>query len=69
MNIICAVRDYNLKNKFENVLRYFERFLLDNVGPFSVYRLRYRINNFIESYHAALLKTHGSTSAIIYISW
>lgn len=61
MNIICAVRNYNLNPELGNILRYFERQWMDTVGPinFSVYRLRYRTNNFIESYHASLLRIMG----------
>ncbi|KAL5244198.1 hypothetical protein ACI65C_011608 [Semiaphis heraclei] len=55
------VRDYELEAELRGLLTYFERFWLDVVGPsnFSVHRLRYRTNNFIESYHATLVRLMG----------
>ncbi|CAH1716515.1 unnamed protein product [Aphis gossypii] len=55
------VRDYELEVQLGGLLRYFERFWMDVVGPlnFTVYRLRYRANNFIESYHATLVRLMG----------
>jgi len=42
-------------------MRYYERFWIDTVNParFTVCRLQYRTNNYIESYHASLLRLMG----------
>ncbi|XP_022161860.1 uncharacterized protein LOC111027750 isoform X2 [Myzus persicae] len=42
-------------------MRYYERYWMDTVTPrrFTVFRLQYRTNNYIESYHASLLRLMG----------
>ncbi|KAF0722334.1 RING-type domain-containing protein, partial [Aphis craccivora] len=53
--------DYELEEQLGGLLRYFEQFWMDVVGllNFTVYRLRYRTNNSIESYHATLVRLMG----------
>lgn len=56
-----TVVDYNLVGELDQLMRYFERFWMDLVIPqiFTVFRLQYRTNNFVESYHASLLRLIG----------
>lgn len=56
-----TVRDYGLEEELRGIMQYYERYWMDVIGPlnFSVYRLRYRTNNFIESYHATLVRLMG----------
>lgn len=56
-----SVIEYNLGNELHNLLRYYERFWIDTVTParFTVCRLQHRTNNYIESYHASLLRLMG----------
>ncbi|KAF0722910.1 RING-type domain-containing protein [Aphis craccivora] len=51
----------NLGEELHDLIQYFQRYWIDTVGPlrFTVYRLQYRTNNFIESYHASLLRLIG----------
>ncbi|CAI6370812.1 unnamed protein product [Macrosiphum euphorbiae] len=55
------VTDYELEAEIDVLLGYFKRFWLNVVGPwnFAVYRLRYHTDNFIESYHATLVRLMG----------
>lgn len=50
-----------MRATFEPFLNYFEMFWLNNITPqvFSVYRLRDRTNNYIESYQQKLNKMMG----------
>ncbi|CAI6355643.1 unnamed protein product [Macrosiphum euphorbiae] len=61
LNIQNLVNQYNLNNELNVLIIYFQHYWMDIVGPprFSVYRLRHRTNNFIESYHASLLRRMG----------
>lgn len=56
-----AARNYNLRDELNSIFQYYERFWLDTVQPehFSVYRVHHRTNNFIESYHASLVRMMG----------
>ncbi|KAF0682177.1 Uncharacterized protein FWK35_00035774, partial [Aphis craccivora] len=55
------VTEYNIENELHDLMRYYERFWIDTVNParFTVCRLQYRTNNYIESYHASLLRLMG----------
>jgi len=55
------VKDYNLEEELHDLIHYFQRYWMATVGPlrFTVYRLQYRTNNFIESYHASFLRLMG----------
>ncbi|CAI6361153.1 unnamed protein product [Macrosiphum euphorbiae] len=55
------VADYGLEIELRTLMNYFERFWMDTVTPqrFTVCRLQHRTNNFIESYHASLLRLMG----------
>uniref|UniRef100_A0A2S2NTL8 Uncharacterized protein n=2 Tax=Schizaphis graminum TaxID=13262 RepID=A0A2S2NTL8_SCHGA len=55
------VTEYNLDNELHDLIRYYERFWIDTVTParFTVCRLQHRTNNYIESYHASLLRLMG----------
>ncbi|XP_060857072.1 uncharacterized protein LOC132934747 [Metopolophium dirhodum] len=55
------VTDYNLEDQLADLMRYYERYWMDTVTPrrFTVFRLQYRTNNYIESYHASLLRLMG----------
>lgn len=55
------VRDYNLEDELRDLMRYYQSYWMDTVSPqqFTVYRLQHRTNNFIESYHASLLRLMG----------
>lgn len=47
-------------------MAYYEQYWLGVVGSdrFTVYRLRHRTNNFIESYHANILRRMGQHPAL-----
>lgn len=59
--IQSLVEQYGLQNDLRGLIIYFQHFWMDVVTPqrFTTYGMRHRTNNFVESYHASLLRRMG----------
>jgi len=60
------VEQHDLNNSLRSLIAYFQHYWMEVVGAhrFTVHRLTHRTNNFIESYHASLLRRMGQHPAL-----